>query len=199
MSQDDLGVAIGVSRSAISKWERGILRPRLKAMTKLAEVTKKPLLWLESGVGDSGPGLMVVGRVAAGVWKEGNAERPSFPVPVAPHPSYPSGAQRLYQVEGTSINRLAIEGEYLHAVDIQEAGLRPEDGDLVIVRRMEHGLAEYTAKILSIRSGKFVLKPDSDDPEWQTEMVVTADDGTEVEIIDVVIAKWSPLGRRIRA
>lgn len=196
LTQADLAKVTGFSRQAVAQWESGVIRPRHKTLEKIAQVTGKPLDWLESNVGVGGAGLMVIGRVAAGVWKEGSVEFSKFALPVTPHPAYPAEAQHLWEIEGTSINRQAREGEYLHAVDVMDSGIRPEDGDLAIVRRTSHGLAEYTAKILSIRNGKFVLKPDSDDPQWQTEIEITGDDDSEVAIIAIVIAKWSPLGRR---
>jgi hypothetical protein len=118
---------------------------------------------------------------------------------VAPHPGYPLRAQRLWEVEGTSVNRLAEDGEYLHGVNVMDGGIEPTDGDLVIVRRMEHGMAEYTAKLLSIRDSGYRLKPDSTDPQWQEEFVVSGDDSTEIEILDVIIGKYTPLGRARRA
>lgn len=199
LTQEALAAATGFSRSAVTQWEEGSIRPRHKTIEKIADVTGKPLLWLESGIGVGGAGLMVVGRAAAGIFKEGNVTFKSYPLPVTPHPDYPAHAQRLWEIEGTSINRLAQEGEYLHAVNVMDGGVEPEDGDLVIVRRMEHGLAEYTAKLLSIKSGRYKLRPDSDDPDWQTEFEIGGDDSTEVEILDIVIAKWSPLGRKRRA
>lgn len=199
LTQEALAAATGFSRSAVTQWEDGTIRPRHKTIAKIAEVTGKPVLWLESGVGDGGSGLMVVGRAAAGIFKEGNVSFKTYSLPVTPHPDYPSHAQRLWEIEGTSINKLAREGEYLHSVSLMEGGLQPEDGDLVIVRRMEHGMAEYTAKVLTVRNGHYRLKPDSDDPDWQTEFEIGGDDGTEIEILDIVIAKWSPLGRRLRA
>lgn len=199
LTQEALAAATGFSRSAVTQWEDGRIRPRHKTLAKIAEVTGKPIAWLESNIGAEGGGLMVIGRVAAGVWKEGSVEFTRFPLPVTPHPSYPAEAQQLWEIEGTSINRLAREGEYLHAVDVMSSGLSLEDGDLAIVRRVEHGMAEYTAKVLNIRGGKYFLKPDSDDPQWQSEFEVTGDESSDIAIIAVVIAKWSPLGRRGRA
>lgn len=198
MSQDQLALATGKSRSAVAQWESGEVRPRHKTIVQIAEATSKPLLWLESGVGDGGVGLMVIGKVAAGVWKEGSVSFSPYDIPYSPRSDFPAHAQRLYEVEGTSINRLAREGQFLHAVSVQESGVKPEDGDLVVVRRMEHGMAEYTAKVLVRAGDDYVLKPASDDPEWQTEIKFTGDDSTEIEITDVVIGVVAPIFRRRR-
>lgn len=199
MSQTKLAEATGFSRSAVVQWERGIITPRENTLAKIAEVTGKPLSFFGGDVVEDdvegGVGLMVIGRAAAGIWKEGNVSFKSFRLPVAPHPGYPVTAQRLWEIEGTSINRQAVEGEYLHTVSIADAGLDPADGDLVIVRRMEHGMAEYTAKLLSVRDGEYRLRPDSTDPQWQGEFTINGDESTEVHILDIVIGKYQPLGR----
>lgn len=200
LTQEAMAATVGMSRYSVAKWELGLARPRPEAIEKLAKATGKPPSWFETHRADAADGLEVIGRVAAGIWKEGSVEFMRYRMPTsAPHPRYPADSQRLWLIEGTSINRLAQEGEYLHGVSVADSGIRPQDEDLVIVRRMEHGNAEYTAKVLSIRNGKMVLRPESTDPEWQGEFEVSGDDSTEIEILDVVIAKWSPLGRMKRA
>lgn len=198
LTQQQLADAADMSRSAIVQIEKGVIDPRKTTLQKIAQITNKPLEWLLGISSSNNEGLNVIGRVAAGVWKEGTVNFKSYQLPVTPHPGYPAEAQRLWEIEGTSVNRLAREGEYLHGVDISVSGLEPTDGDLVIVRRLEHGTAEYTAKKLVIKDGRTVLRPDSDDPAWQTDLILNGDDSTEVAIIDVVIAKWSPLGRLAR-
>ena len=74
--------------------------------------------------------------------------------------------------------------------------MQPEHGDLVIVRRLQHGLAEYTAKTLVMENGRVFLRPESNDPDWQADIELTGNDDTEIAITDVVIAKWSPIARR---
>jgi transcriptional regulator with XRE-family HTH domain len=209
LSQEEFGKVLGgFSRSAVSKWERDEQPPSRTSLEKLSALTGTPVsAYLsfydldagevpeDAGILPVAGGLPVVGRAAAGVWKEGNVNYQTRREPVAPNAAYPAHAQRLWEIEGTSINRLAREGEYLHAVNVQDAGLSPQDGDLVIVRRMEHGLAEYTAKVLTITGDTYRLRPDSTDPQWQGEFILGGDESTEIEIIDIVIAKWVPIGR----
>lgn len=164
---------------------------------KIAEVVGRSPKWLESEVDEGASGLMVIGRVAGGVWKEGSVSFKPYSRPVAADPNYPVEAQRLYQVDGQSVNRVARDGQYLHAVDIHVAGIEPKHGNLVVVRRMAHGLAEYTAKVLISHDGGWILRPRSDDPDWQEDIPVGGDDGTEVEITDVVIAVWSPIAMNL--
>lgn len=199
MTQDQLAAAVKKTRSAVAQWEGGDITPRQSSLEAIAKATNKTLNWLLVGdAASSSPsfGLRVIGEVAAGTWLEGSVHYEQSTKPVAAHPDYPANGQRLYQVAGTSINRIAANGDYLHAVDIQVAGLHPESGDLVIVRRMKHGLAEYTAKTFVHEDGEFVLRPESTDPDWQEDIRVEGDDDTEIQITDIVIAKWSPIERR---
>lgn len=204
MTQEELATAVKKTRGAVAQWESGDVRPRHSTLIAIASATGADFYWLLNG-GDQpgGPkiGLTVVGEVAAGLWREGNADFTgrnlgSPTMPVAAHPDYPSHAQRLYKVVGNSINRVAEHGEYLHAVNIHSADLKPEEGDLVVVRRLDHGKAEYTAKTLAYVGGRWVLRPESTDSDWQEDLVVKGDDGIEIEITDIVIAKWSPIARR---
>ena len=201
MTQEQFALAVGKTRGAVTQWESGEIRPRHSTLKAIAAATNKPIEWLENGTGDEAltglrSGLQVVGEVAAGMWKEATVRFEKTFEPVAAHPDYPSHAQRLYRVSGTSINRIADNGEYLHAIDVQNGGLHPESGDLVIVRRLQHGLAEYTAKTLVVEDGRHILRPESDDPDWQADILIDGDAATEIEITDIVIAKWSPIERR---
>lgn len=195
LTQTELAGKTGHTRAAVQQWERGEVRPRHSTIVKIAEATEQTLAWLESGIAGDASGLMVVGQVAAGVWKEGAVTFAPFSRPVAPDPRYPPEAQRLYEVVGNSVNKLASDGEFLHAVSVAEGGVTPEDGHLVIVKREEHGMAEYTAKILAKSGKRWVLRPYSNDPQWQTDIPFSGDEATNIEVIDVVIARWSAIGR----
>lgn len=195
MTQQQLADATGKTRGAVAQWESGEVRPRHATLRAIAVATGKPLTWLESGIGEETIGMFVVGEVAAGTWKEGSVEYKRVGMPVSPHPRYPASAQRLYQVSGTSLNRFVPDGEYIHTVCVQEAGIRVEAGDLVVVRRMQHGLTEYTAKRYVVEGGKRLLVPESTDPQWQEPLEINGNDGSEIEITDIIIAKWSPIGR----
>lgn len=197
LTQEELAEATGKTRSAVAQWESGEIRPRHATLVAIARATGKDLRWLESNIDqDNLFGLMAVGEVAAGLWKEGSIEYKAEMHPVAPDPRYPSQAQRLYRVSGTSINKIATDGAYLHAVDILDAGLQPAPGDLVVARRMQHDLTEYTAKRLIAVGGQSVLQPESWDPQWQEPIRLGGDESTQVEITDIVIAVWTPVLRK---
>ena len=195
MTQGELAAAVGVTRGAVAQWESGDVRPRHATLTKIATATGKPLQWLESGVDEKIVGLTVVGEVAAGMWKEGHLSFRQYARPVTPHPDYPADAQRMYKVVGNSLNKLVQDGEFIHCVDVQASGVTPVSGDLVVVRRSEHGRVEYSAKRLIRSNGEASLRPESDDPDYQENLEIAGNDDTEIEIIDIVIAKWKPIPR----
>ncbi|NTG00068.1 helix-turn-helix domain-containing protein [Agrobacterium rhizogenes] len=207
MTQQQLADAVGKTRGAVAQWEKGDVVPRRATLEAIAKATKVNLIWLERGgdeaFSDMGPdnprqmvGLPVVGEVSAGVWREGASYYERRYEPVASSPEYPGYGQRLYKVVGDSINRVADTGEYLHCVELHRGGIQPEHGDLVIVQRSQHGRAEYTAKQMIWKDGRWVLRPLSDNPDWQDDIELDGDDDTVIQVTDLVIAKWSPIPRR---
>ena len=193
LSQEGLAKAVGKTRGAVAQWESGDVHPRPSTLAAIAKATGKSLGWLQTG--EEAGGLLVIGEVAAGVWKEAGANYVPHRAPVAADPNYPPEAQRLYRVTGNSVNRLVGNGEFVHCVSIEHSGIRFESGDLVIVKRMDHGMAEYTAKLVIRDGNRWILRPASDDEQWQQDIALNADDGTHVVVTDIVIAKWVPIGR----
>ncbi len=198
LTQDQLAEAVGKTRSAVAQWESGEVRPRHKTLADIARATNRDLQWLESGLEQHSMFLMSVGEVAAGTWKEGTVEFRPVAIPVAPIPDFPAHAQRMYRVSGTSLNRIASDGDYLHTVDIHAAGIKPASGDLVVARRMEHGLTEYTAKRYREMGPEKLLLPESTDPQWREAIPLAGDESTEIEITDLVLAVWSPIYQQRR-
>lgn len=49
LNQWRMAERMGVSRHSISKWERGVVEPRLGDAVRWAEVTGVPLVWLATG------------------------------------------------------------------------------------------------------------------------------------------------------
>lgn len=195
MTQQELASAVGKTRGAVAQWESGEVRPRHSTLTLIAKATGKDLRWLESGIDVENTGMWVVGEVAAGSWREAAAMLKPYSLPVTPHPQYPAEAQRLYKISGNSVNKLVLDGEYVHCIGVHEADTAPVSGDLVIVRKMDHGLAEYTAKRYLRINGRAILRPESDDPDFQADIVLEGDEATGIEITDIVIAKWKPISR----
>ena len=195
MTQQQLADAVGKTRGAVAQWESGEVRPRHKTLLEIAKATNKDIRWLESGVESENTGMWVVGEVAAGAWREAAAMLKPYSLPVTPHPDYPVDAQRLYKISGNSVNKVVQDGDYIHCLDIHASGEMPVSGDLVVVRRMEHGLAEYTAKRYLRVNGKPVLRPESTDEDFQDDLCLDGDDSVEIEITDIVLAKWKAISR----
>lgn len=121
--------------------------------------------------------IPIMGEVAAGAWLDPKvydiplSKRLNAPFP--PDPRYPVEAQFDLVVRGESLNLFARDGEMVRCVDCERAGLEPQTGDLVIVKRTRHGDdVETTAKRLYRRNGAAELRPESDDPRWQDALVL---------------------------
>lgn len=163
--------------------------PKLDTLQKLAISLETDPAWLAFG-GDEdieaakaataampAASLPVVGEVAAGRWLEADDHvdvPPYDPVPVQPDSRWPVEAQYGLMVRGTSLNRVALDGDILACVDAITARYRPREDDLVIVemRRNAGLLRQMTAKRYMRLSTHIELWPDSDDPRWQTPIII---------------------------
>jgi len=161
-----LSLAAGLSADAVRSMRRGARNKKQRGIstttiTALAGPLKTMPEWLLTGGGseelaDARPAthitaIPVAGEVAAGVWVAGDAhlvDPPNLPFPVPPDPRFPTGAQYALVVRGSSFNRYAQDGDVLICVDFTRAGLKPRDGDLVIVSKLlaDNSLREITAR-----------------------------------------------------
>lgn len=150
------------------------------------------LLCIE-GVDDTAPSdfqtedVLVVGaKVAAGVWREDEAE---FDMLEIDTPAIVPNAKRLgYIVDGRSMDEFYEPGTILNCVSIHTNGVEPEDGDHVVVRRTKpDGLREITVKEFHVRDGEFYLRPRSRVNGYQELKVGRPDpDGDDEEEVAVV-------------
>lgn len=197
-SQDRLAKEVGVTRPAVSQWEKfGGTVPTRENIRLLAYVLGVAERWLLEGDGAESRGQLmpVRGEVAAGVWRE-VTDLDLEPIPVAPHRAFPASAQYALLVRGSSLNKIAADSEYLHVVDVLKSGIHPQSGDLVVVQKHRHGATEATAKRLTIEDGKEVLRFESLNPKYQGLMDLTPTDAeTEIVISAIVIGKYSAIGR----
>lgn len=140
----------------------------------------------------------IAGKVSAGVWIDvgvapSDTDRRLSPIPFDPR--YPRRSQYDLCVEGNSINRFARDGALLRCVDIVGPGIEIRDGDYVIVRRTAGlGTVETTAKRLRLTKTGRELWPDSDDPRYQTPIIIPngGEDGDiEVQIVALVLYQFS--------
>lgn len=140
--------------------------------------------------------IRIRGEVAAGVWSEGDAvELPEDEMPIShlpPDPRWPAEFQYDVVVKGTSLNRVARDGDYLRCVDIAKAGIEIRDGDLVVARRTRGDLAETTAKRAKKRGIEIELWPDSTDPKWQEPLIPGRETG-EITLLALGLYSYAPL------
>lgn len=220
----------GMSKDAI----RGIFRnedssPTVETLTKLAGALGTTPEWLAFGVDDDiakaqaataaladAPNLPVIGEVAAGRWLEvdDHVDVPEFdPVPVRPDQRWRVEDQYGLVVRGSSLNRIAIDGDILACVDAVAARYKPAEDDLVIVemRRNAGLLRQRTAKRYMKQGTHVELWPDSDDPRWQKPIIIpqgpTAlesmieDEDGRIEVSIIALVTWvhRPIQRRRRS
>lgn len=147
--------------------------------------------------------VRVRGETAAGLWFEHDDlinEEPE-PIPVIPG-RYSNLVQFAYRVSGPSMNKKRIHhGDYVICVPYFEARMQPETGDIVVVERRRGHLIERSCKELQVIGDGYELWPRSTDARFQDPIRIknrkdnSADDGTEIEIVGLVIAVHLQIGR----
>lgn len=143
----------------------------------------------------------VRGETAAGRWFEQeevfNDEPPMISMVLG---KYVRLHQFAFRVVGNSMNRKRIHnGDYVVCVPYFEARTGITVGDIVVVERRRGQLTERTVKQIDRGPNGWELWPRSNDPAHKDPIVIPfddgkADDGTEIEIIGLVISAQTPIG-----
>ncbi len=146
------------------------------------------------GVGATGRPLQIpiLGKVAAGVWRELDLdamaareyEASSFPQ----DSRFPVDAQFDVIVDDASLNRLVAKGESLRCLDFEKSGQEAADGDLVLVERLRDSLRELTVRRVHCCNPRLTLQWESDDPRWSGTVVFGAPDETPRLVAKVLFA-----------
>lgn len=146
--------------------------------------------------------LKVVGEVRAGAWLEQTQwiEEDQFDIDVGPNPA-PGTNRFAVRMSGNSMDKTIPSGAILECLEVQYGGITPQDDDYVIVERTNHDLTELTCKKLVLVDGKWLLKCESYQDEYQyTIDVGDVDEGlhvdNEVKIIGLVIEAHVSLFKR---
>lgn len=143
----------------------------------------------------------VRGETAAGRWLEFDAmEHERFPpIPAVPT-KFKNAEQFAFRVSGPSMDKLRIlDGDYVICVEYWIARAAIEPGDIVVVERHRGHVMERTCKQVEVKPNKFELWPRSNDPRFQTPIVIDRtdameeSDGSRVEIVGLVVGRYSPL------
>ena len=135
--------------------------------------------------------LVMVGEVAAGIWREA-MELPiadQEEVFAAPSAKYPGAGRFCLRVLGNSMNLKFPEGTVLVCIKYMDLGRNPLPGEFVIVQRVRpDGLTEATCKQYeSDGNGGAWLWPRSDRPEHQTPISVSTSDVNEKLTIHALV------------
>lgn len=144
---------------------------------------------IEAPADRASPSIKIIGEVAAGVWREANADAfEPMPVSIAHDGRFPIEALYALRVRGTSINRQAPDGSLILCLDAFHAPRPPRDGDWIVARRTRNGFAETTVKRFRVREdGSAFLEPDSTDPNHQAPIAVGDHDGDDVQVVAFVL------------
>lgn len=136
----------------------------------------------------------LVGLIQAGVWQEpGMLDfEEAIEVPHSPHPVYGALPQFAWRVVGSSMNRIARNGEYVIGVKLIDIGARPPENAPVVVERRRGSTYEYTAKRIRYLPDGIQLVPDSEDERFQQPVWVSnhAGDDEEVEATHLIIGVY---------
>ncbi|KQP61086.1 hypothetical protein ASF39_15555 [Methylobacterium sp. Leaf108] len=231
MTQEQAAEAFSLSKSGYIKvedGERGLKADRIAKAAQIFNVTPADVLAApgvpagididqaqEMTAAISLSGLPVFGEVAAGRWIEidDHVDEPEYdPVPVLPDARWNARDQYGLVVRGTSINRIALDGDILACVNAVAARYVPREDDLVIAELRRHAghLRQRTAKRFSRKNSHVELWPDSDDPRWQKPIIIpngaspldyqTEDEDGRIDVAIVALVTWvhRPIQRRRR-
>ncbi len=197
--------ALGVAASTYRAHENGQNQFNVEEAKQYARRYKVSATWLLFGGGmtqTSTPNLptdthegfnpsvgtvSVIGEISAGTWLdiEEVEEREAYQMSTVPASAdYPTDRQYAFEVKGTSINRVAAEGDRLICLDLGKSGLTLnsiQNDDLVIVEQTKHSgqMIRRTAKRLRRTSQGYDLWPDSDDPKHAEPIPVNGSENGE--------------------
>lgn len=113
-----------------------------------------------------------------------NSERIDCPQPLDPR--FPPEAQFDLIVEGSSLNKLAREGDLIRCVDIERGRVKIENGDIVVIERTKGEGRELLAKRVLKQCERYELWSESSHEFWR-EPVIRQDDDSSIRIVAKVL------------
>lgn len=193
-SQEKAADRLGVAASTVQRTETGKIKAtvdQLKAYAELYRVSLADLI----DFGHSSLSVPIVGKVAAGAWRDA-VERPDYraddqeTVHYMPreHRPIPDGALEL---EGDSMNEIWPD-KTLVFFKLTTQAYEPRDGQRVIVKRIRAGEVETTCKEIQLTGdGQVLLIPRSLNPAHRPVVCAVGED-EEIRIWAVVIDTQQP-------
>lgn len=209
-SQAEIAREIGQDPSLVGKYFRGeVENPRGNVMEALARAVGVTEEWLRFGIDSDEPRVStgsvltstsfvpVIGRVEGGAWRENHEDLADFDqseIPVVPNHKYPHAKKYALQVQGRSMDKVVLPGDYVICVSFADTGREIENGDLVVVERTRGSLRECTLKRAKVTRHGYELWPESTDPRHQKPITLNShEDDTEATVTGLVIAKYADL------
>lgn len=183
-------------RAMTAKWA--------ERLAPLLGVNPSDLLFQSHGEGTASEAVKhasIVGEVAAGRWLE-QSDFIDDDLPMVPYVpgKYPNLDQFAFRVVGPSMDLKRIQhGDFVICVPYFEARTQIMDGDIAVIERRNGHLIERTCKEIKCVNGGYELWPRSSDLNFQEPIRIQnkrsshATDGTEVEIIGLVIGRFAPI------
>ena len=140
----------------------------------------------------------VRGIAKAGTWIEiDETMRTDFePVPFVPT-SYAGLEQFAYKIAGRQMDRRGIlDGDYVICISYFSARAIPTQNDIVIVYCRDGDKIEISCRQVAVMGDAYELRPDSTDPRFKPLTLLLGQqqsgDGVHVEIVGLVIGKYTP-------
>lgn len=172
---------------------------KLEDAQKIADELEVPLFSLTGGRTDdlSARGMEVVGKVAAGLYKDITVENQDSDKPrilFARDLRFPDARQYALEIEGDSMNEYVSDGGYVVCVGLVESGIRLASGMVVHVEKSVMGGQFIETTLKEVRrepNGAIMLIPRSTNPSHKP-FPAAGSAGDEVEIKGVVIGRWEP-------
>lgn len=197
LSQSALARSIGVSPQAIQKLESAVItKPRF--IVELAHALNVSPEYLSGDANQqlrplqhASGYLSVCGIVQAGAWRdvEDTGDIDGYEhVPASP--AHSAANQIAFAVNGTSLNKVANDGDILVCLDFRKTAVTLKDGDLIVVERSRYNgqQIERTAKRLRKTLRGFELWPESTDPSHQQAIELSSDlEHEEISVIAKVL------------
>lgn len=198
LSQEKFGERVGVTRSAVSQWEKDETTPTGPNLVEIARALKKSPSWFVDALahtreidedGDEEieqPRRLVpiVGYAHAGEFKENvdNLEPISY-LEDEPDARFLGVPRYSLIVRGPSMDRIFPEGTRVICVKYIDIKAQPVVGEYVdVTRRLKNGLWERTLKVLAEYQGVRYLEPRSYHPAHQ-EPITIDPNGEDDEVV----------------
>jgi transcriptional regulator with XRE-family HTH domain len=207
MSPEDLGAAVGMSRTYFRKLESSdFASPSYKVIKKLSEFFGVPIgdIYGDPSPRDDNIGVATSGnltpsfaklhvrwRAQAGTWVEIDQDQSEIEEHLIPvSTDFPQVTRFLVRIYGDSMNKTPLQdGAIAICLDFEELGKPPTDGMIVVVQRSEDGGAtiETTVKRLHVFNDRWELRPESTNARHEIITIwKNAGDEKEVKILGLV-------------